>query len=190
MNETSKSSALPQRARLYEKYLLGRGLDIGCGNDILKLEGREIDGFDLPQGDAQYLMGKEDASYDFVHSSHCLEHVRDVPVTLWNWARVVKPGGAVFITVPEWTFYERRIWPSAFNGDHKQRFSIMPVDDPAIYTTGDMARIGREVKLELCEVFLELDKYDFAQLASRFIVDQTLADAQAQVCYVFRKALP
>jgi SAM-dependent methyltransferase len=191
MNEASKSSALPHRQKLYDKYLHGRGIDIGCGNDLLQLDGRDIQGWDVPQGDAQYLFGIPDETFDFVHSSHCLEHMVNVRIALANWARVAKPGGIVFVTVPEWTFYERRQWPSMFNGDHKQIFTTMPYDGTPsanAWTIGDLNREGMIRGLVLEECFLELNNYDFAQFASRYVIDQTLGDACAQMCVVWRKA--
>jgi SAM-dependent methyltransferase len=192
MKETSKSSALPYRQALYYRYLAGRGLDIGCGNDVLTLEGREIDGWDVQQGDAQYLSTVADESYDFVHSSHCLEHMVDVHTSLSNWARVVKPGGAIFITVPEWTFYERRLWPSIFNSDHKQIFTVMPFESPFapnVWTVGRLMIAADFLGLRPREFFLELHGYDFALLSSRLVIDQTMPpmNAQAQVCFVFQK---
>lgn len=38
--------------------------------------------------------------YDFLISSHCLEHCANVLATLSEWKRVVKPGGALLVNVP------------------------------------------------------------------------------------------
>ena len=77
-----------------------------------------------PQGDAQYMEGISDNTYDFVHSSHCLEHMEDPFVAMSNWIRITKPGGYLIITVPEEYLYEHGMWPSRFNSDHKWSFSI------------------------------------------------------------------
>ncbi|MBV5346213.1 MAG: methyltransferase domain-containing protein, partial [Rhodoferax sp.] len=61
---------------------------------------------------------------DFVHSSHCLEHMRDVREALKNWIRIVKPGGFLILTVPDEDLYEQGQWPSRFNTDHKWSFTI------------------------------------------------------------------
>jgi SAM-dependent methyltransferase len=44
-----------------------------------------------------------DASVDAVYSSHNLEHLyaHEVPFALSEWARVLKPGGVVLVTVPD-----------------------------------------------------------------------------------------
>jgi ubiquinone/menaquinone biosynthesis C-methylase UbiE len=73
--------------------------------------------YDQPQGDAQKLENINDGSFDFVFSSHCLEHVRDPVEALGNWIRVVRPGGHLVI-------YEQGVWPSTFNTDHKMTFTL------------------------------------------------------------------
>lgn len=42
----------------------------------------------------------EDGQWDFVVSSHCLEHNWDVIGALKEWLRVIKPGGIVFTIFP------------------------------------------------------------------------------------------
>jgi SAM-dependent methyltransferase len=65
-----------------------------------------------------------DNTYDFVVSSHCFEHMVDPYIALENWIRIVKPGGYLVITLPEEFLYERGVWPSVNNPDHKFSFSI------------------------------------------------------------------
>ena len=81
--------------------------------------------WDLEDGDAQLLASVADASFDFVHSSHCLEHLVTIRREgLRNWLRVVKPGGHVIVTVPDEDLYEQGVFPSTFNRDHKWTFTI------------------------------------------------------------------
>lgn len=115
-------------------YFVGKGIDIGCGDDSLNnyrhvFRGIEsVRGWDLPDGDAQYLKGVEDNTYDFVTSSHCLEHMVDVTTALTNWVRVCKPGGYVVITIPDEEMYEHDYWPSRYNSDHKWSFTLRNPD--------------------------------------------------------------
>ena len=81
--------------------------------------------WDREDGDAQKLGGIEDNSQDFLHSSHCLEHLKDPKEGLLNWFRVVKPGGHLIITVPDEDLYEQGQIPSTYNGDHKWTFTIL-----------------------------------------------------------------
>lgn len=115
----------------HSRYFVGKGLDIGGGPDPLgQYRGifagmGEVDTWEYDEhGDAQYMAGVAEASYDFLHASHCLEHMRDVREALRNWTRVVRPGGHLVITVPDEDLYERGEWPSRFNSDHKWSFTL------------------------------------------------------------------
>lgn len=60
--------------------------------------------------EATDLHGVPDATYDFVLSSHCLEHVANPLAALAEWRRVVRPGGALVLLLPDraHTFDHRR----------------------------------------------------------------------------------
>lgn len=125
--EMEKATARRKHYISFAIYFSGVGLDIGCGDcamDAFAFRGTiRVDGFDRDNaticGNAETLANINSNTYDFVVSSHCLEHMVDPKMSLRNWIRVVKPGGYLVITVPEWEMYERRQWPSRFNGDHK-----------------------------------------------------------------------
>jgi SAM-dependent methyltransferase len=131
MKECSKS--IPRRLahpNFVNRFFVGDGLDIGGKPDplVLYLElfsrMRSVRTWDLEDGDAQFLEGVPDASFDFVHSSHCLEHLRDPREGLRNWFRVLRPGGHLIVTVPDEDLYEQGQFPSTFNLDHKWTFTI------------------------------------------------------------------
>ncbi|MBL8700845.1 MAG: class I SAM-dependent methyltransferase [Alphaproteobacteria bacterium] len=113
----------------HQRYFVGNGIDIGGGPDPLsQYVGvfplmRAVRVWDMADGDAQDMAGVADESVDFVHSSHCLEHLRDVEVALGNWLRILKPGGHLIVTVPDEELYELGRWPSRFNGDHRWSFT-------------------------------------------------------------------
>jgi SAM-dependent methyltransferase len=112
------------------RYFVGEGIDIGGKPDPLgQYAGifplmQSCRTWDLEDGDAQYLTGIPDNSFDFVHSSHCLEDILDVHDALRNWIRVLKPGGYLIVTVPDEDLYEQGYWPSQFNVEHKRTFTI------------------------------------------------------------------
>jgi SAM-dependent methyltransferase len=85
---------------------------------------RSVKTWDWDDGDAQFLEGVKDGAFDFVHSSHCLEHLKDPREGLTNWLRVVRPGGYLVVTIPDEDLYEQGIFPSTFNLDHKWTFTI------------------------------------------------------------------
>lgn len=131
MNEQSKSARRRfNDGAFHSRYFVGDGIDIGAGNDSLENFKEEfrllgnVRAWDVADGDAQYLQGVPDNSLDFVHSSHCLEHMADVSVALQNWIRVTKPGGYLIITIPDEDMYEQGVWPSTYNPDHKHTFTI------------------------------------------------------------------
>lgn len=131
MYETSKAVM----RRLHEpgfvgRYFVGEGIDIGCGPDPISRYSLQfplmeaLKSWDLPDGDAQLMAGVDDESFDFVHSSHCLEHVHDPVEALANWFRILRPYGHLVVIVPEEDLYEQGVWPSTFNPDHKSTFTI------------------------------------------------------------------
>jgi SAM-dependent methyltransferase len=131
MKECSKSiSRRLQNPRFLTRYFVGAGIDIGGKPDplalyleLFPLMGR-VRTWDLEDGDAQFLTDVADNSLDFVHSSHCLEHLVDPHEGLRNWLRVVRPGGHVIVTVPDEDLYEQGTFPSTYNADHKWTFTI------------------------------------------------------------------
>lgn len=120
MGETSKAKARREREGFFS-HLTGKGMDVGCGLDKVT---PDADEFDLYQGgregDGTFLAGVADASYDWVYSSHCLEHLDDPREALRNWWRVLRPGGKLILYVPHRDFYEKKeAPPSRWNMEHK-----------------------------------------------------------------------
>jgi SAM-dependent methyltransferase len=60
--------------------------------------------------EATDLSGIAEASYDFILSSHCLEHVANPLAALREWRRVLRPGGQLVLILPDprQTFDHRR----------------------------------------------------------------------------------
>ncbi len=114
----------------HTKYFVGDGIDIGGKPDPLgQYAGvfskmRSAQTWDLEDGDAQYMEGVPDNCYDFVHSSHCLEHMNDPKKAFENWVRIAKPGGHIITTVPDEDLFEMGVFPSKFNPDHKWTMTI------------------------------------------------------------------
>lgn len=199
--ETSKS--IPRRLRdpgFMQKYFVGVGLDVGAGGDPLsryrplfpRLD--KVATFDVPGADADFtgdgttLAPLADFTFDFVHSSHCLEHIADPVTALTNWLRVTKPGGHVIVIIPEWTMYEHRTWPSQFNMDHKHAF-YGGVSDPSPWS--NVPPIGNVVALlqALPLKCAELVKYE--RLEATFlpgvVTDQTIGIGECAIEFVLRK---
>lgn len=118
--ESSKARPRREGEGFFEKYCRGEGLDIGYGGDLLAPNCR---GWDFEDGDAQYLAGIPDSKYDFVYSSHTLEHLPEAETALQNWWRVLKPGGYLILFLPHRDLYEKKkTLPSRWNPGHLHFF--------------------------------------------------------------------
>lgn len=152
-----------QDSRFATRYFIGQGIDIGCGPDPISQYAeqfplmKECRSWDLPDGDAQYLETVAENTFDFVHSSHCLEHMVDPKIALEHWLRVLKPGGHLVITIPDEDLYEQGIFPSTNNDDHKWTFTIAKASswsNKSINLTellGGFAATAQIVKIELLD---------------------------------------
>jgi SAM-dependent methyltransferase len=119
MNETTKSKAI--WGNLEKTILTGRGIDIGCGPDPVTPSARR---FDLEDGDANLISQFVNEQFDFVFSSHCLEHMHHPREAIQEWWKLVKVGGYLFFAVPDEDLYEQGVYPSLFNTDHKATFTL------------------------------------------------------------------
>ncbi len=129
MKQGGTSRSMKRRVLEGQPYFVGAGLDVGGGGDPLAryaalLGFDSCRNWDLPDGDAQYLASVPDETYDYLYSSHSLEHMVDPTVALMNWIRVVRGGGHLVIVIPDEELYEHLHWPSRFNSDHKWSFTI------------------------------------------------------------------
>jgi SAM-dependent methyltransferase len=149
-NEASKTRAV-RDAEFAERYLNGRVIDIGCGPDLIV---PHAEAFDLEQGDAQEIAKFRPAgAYDAVCSSHCLEHMRDVPGALRQWWTLVRNGGHLVLVVPDEDLYEQGAWPSLFNTDHKATFRLRKDTtwSPVSYDILDLIQRLEDVEVISCE---------------------------------------
>jgi SAM-dependent methyltransferase len=118
------------REDLARRYLSGTGIEIGpmtrpmrippgvqvryvdrhSRQDLLRLEGANLtrEGLDpslIPEidvvDDADRLGTFADASLDFVIANHVVEHTEDPLATLGQMLRIIRPGGVLFLTLPD-----------------------------------------------------------------------------------------
>ncbi|MFA6597385.1 MAG: class I SAM-dependent methyltransferase [Ignavibacteriaceae bacterium] len=126
--ETSKAFQRREKEDFFKKYCMGRGLDIGFGGDLITPSAQ---GYDFEHGDAQLLSNVRNESYDFVYSSHTLEHLENVETALKNWFRVVKKNGYLILYIPHRDLYEKKqTLPSRFNDNHKHYFLLEKDEAP------------------------------------------------------------
>ncbi len=142
MRETEKTNLIRTK-EFFTKYCQGKGIDIGAGDSTFV---PNSESFDVKDGDANVIDEyRKPLSYDFVHSSHCLEHMNNPKSALQTWWNLLKPGGYLILVVPDERLYEQGIWPSIFGLGHKWSF----------YNTGDKPLL--EGSIDVCELVSNLE---------------------------------
>src|SRR5882672_7208044 len=101
--ETSKARARREEDGFFNRFCQGRGLDVGHGGDPVSPGCAE---WDIEDGDAHLLAGVPNDAFDFVYSSHTLEHLENPALALRNWSRVLAPGGHLILFLPDRDLYE------------------------------------------------------------------------------------
>ena len=192
MKELSKSIVRrmgePNFAR---RWFVGDGLDIGGKPDPLSLYASffplmgAVRVWDWEDGDAQALAGVASESLDFVHSSHCLEHLRDPAEGLAAWFTAVKPNGFLILTVPDEDLYEQGTFPSTFNRDHKWTFTVRKArswSERSINLLDLAAGLGEAADIEKLALLNSGYRYDLPRY------DQTLTPlAESGIELIVRK---
>ena len=172
------------------RYFVGYGIDIGGGRDSLKNQItkfpaiKSIRNWDMADGDAQYLAGVDNSSFDFIYSSHCLEHLTDPSEAIKNWLRVLRPGGYLIVTVPDEDMYENGIWPSPHNVDHKWSFTVYKrfLEMPKSINVVDLvSQFSDQID---CERLIKVKDHYFEHKSE---VDQTLGSAECAIEFIWQK---
>jgi SAM-dependent methyltransferase len=125
MQEALKHNSRRLKNDFFEKYIKGKGIDIGCG--AIPFHSSAI-GYDLIINSSYNADGNfpyEDSYFDYVHSSHCLEHLNNPEKAIQEWWRVLKTFGYFIILVPDFGLYEQRQWPSCWSGEHKTYWNLL-----------------------------------------------------------------
>ncbi|MFN8701071.1 MAG: tetratricopeptide repeat protein [Rhodospirillales bacterium] len=195
MKETSKSIVRRLADMRYAmRFFVGQGIDIGAGSDPISLYAEQFPRmtglrvWDMPDGDAQKLATIADASLDFVHSSHCLEHMVDPMAALQRWFDVLKPGGHMVLLFPDEDMYEQGIWPSNKNNDHKWTFAIYKKRS---WSPKSLNVIEMVAKLSEAAELVKLEKLDASYRYNLPPLDQTLTPVgECAIEMVIRKRLP
>ncbi len=99
-----------------QAFCIGEGLDIGGVEDwsfpgatlVNVIHENGYDAYTLPEG-----------LYDYIFSSHTLEHVEDYVQALETWKTHLKPGGVLFLYLPH---PDMEYWRPENNRKHKHLF--------------------------------------------------------------------
>lgn len=95
------------------QFCQGRGLDVGAGR--WPLPGAQ----GVDRALAYNAMGLPDGPYDYVFSSHCLEHLADPVAALEHWKTRLRPGGVLFLYLPH---PDMTYWRPQFCRKHRHLF--------------------------------------------------------------------
>lgn len=96
-----------------QQFCIGKGIDVGCGRwpvpgaypvDVVN----GGDAMNLPLG-----------QWDYVASSHCLEHLNDPISAIEHWKTRIKPGGVIFLYLPS---PDMRYWRPEHCRRHRHLF--------------------------------------------------------------------
>lgn len=140
MSETRKARERRLEDGFFQ-YCEGDGIDIGCGRDPLF---KDIFKWDIMNscGDATFMQDISDDEFDFVYSSHCLEHLSNPITALNNWFRILKTNGYLILYIPHRDLYEKKKeLPSRWNLDHKNFF--LPYEDEEPNTLGLLSCLNK-----------------------------------------------
>ncbi len=173
MNEQEKNHKRRTQNGDYEKFFKGSGLDIGHGR-CAPIMGAI--GWERHQGNL--LDHYSGPTFDFIHSSHVLEHLDDPVRAFREWWSLLKPNGYIITTVPDFRLYEHSIWPSIFNMEHRSTWS--PSGIPQFLHECRLSP-GQLIRIQLND-----ENFDYENVNPTF--DQTLHhDAQAEVEFIVKK---
>jgi len=197
MHELSKSIFHRLKdSRYATRYFVGDGIDVGCGPDPLSQYYeffplmRSCRSWDMPDGDAQLLETADDCSFDFLHSSHCLEHMFDANIALQNWLRVVRPGGHLVILIPDEDLYEQGVFPSRFNTDHKMTLTIYKKKSwstRSVNVFDLISNLKNNVRVKKIELLDATYRYELSKRAGRDIDQTGLPIGESAIEFILQK---
>lgn len=138
------------------KYCVGKGIDIGCGDDLVVPEAVGVD--DQRKGrswvkivaDASKRLPFLDEGFDYIFSSHCLEDIENTEETLREWIRPLKRGGYIILYLPHRDLYH------GVNPEHKNEFENQDIEEYL-----------KKLDVEIVESYIHEGTYSFLVVGKR-----------------------
>jgi len=160
MSETAKI-----RSRVAPYVRGGRGLDLGCGFDKLLPDSIGVNFNWGGQGDRADFhfdlnnpLPSPDGAWDYVYSSHLLEHLATDPhVVLQDWWRTIKVGGHLILYLPHKDLY------LVDNPEHLRMWNTEEIEEVILCR----ARAVIVDKLTEDPATMGLDRYSFLLIAKK-----------------------
>ena len=107
---------------------VGKGYDVGCKKKEWSFPGSIP--IDLEFDDEWEALNLPFKDMDYIFSSHCLEHIDDWVMVMEYWYEVLKPGGVLFLYLPD---YSQEYWRPWHNKKHRNIFSPQIMQDCMIH---------------------------------------------------------
>lgn len=127
--ETSKCTERRLKDRSRWDHIFGSFvIDVGPGDDPLVWPEAQVTPFDKKEGDAnkidEYFNHPLQNMPTCIHGSQVMEHLHHPADFINRCLTILRPGGWIVMTVPDFDLYEKRHFPSKFNPDHKTTWSL------------------------------------------------------------------
>lgn len=186
MNETRK--ALKRRRAEQDRgefpwsgVFRGIGLDVGAEDDPLP----NAIPFTLDDGAGDDLRKFfKGAQLDYIHASNVAEHLIDPVLGVASWISLLRPGGFLCMTVPDFLLYEGGVYPSRFNKGHRSTWSMTETSSPApIHCKLPEWFALHHPGLFIMRCKLITTNYDFSKKGEHF-VDQTFDAEDGVECFI------
>lgn len=112
-----------------KEFCKGKGLDVGCGKMEWALPGSfPVDPATIPNTSKHHALDLPNCldefgnqiNWDYIFSSHMLEHVPDWVGVLDYWISMIRPGGIIFLYLPD---FSQRYWRPFSNRKHIHAFT-------------------------------------------------------------------
>lgn len=99
-------------------FCFGNGIDIGCNKAEWAFPGAKL--VDISFNDGYDAFNLPNSGYDYIFSSHCLEHLNDWVLALDYWIDSIVDGGTLFLYLPD---ISQEYWHPWNNYKHKNVFT-------------------------------------------------------------------
>lgn len=101
-----------------QEVCVGHGVDVGCNRHewvYIDRNGVPALAIDKEFNDPYDALNLPPSQFDYIHSSHCLEHIPDWVSVLDYWYSKLKKGGVLFLYLPD---YSQTYWRPWSNRKH------------------------------------------------------------------------
>jgi SAM-dependent methyltransferase len=122
-------------------------------------------------------------TFDFIILDKILQSVDNFQEYINKAIASLKSGGILIFIVPDFTLYEKELWPSFFNSSHKQSFSKEYIQkDVNRDNHWHMYDIRDFVDRSISDISCELDDTDF-DFEKPYLTDQTKYGAKCELIF-------